>query len=157
WMIDRKTGDRRTVFVPRAAVSVCGGIQPGVLARALTDEHFEAGLTARLLLAMPPKQPKKWSEVEVAPEAEEGYHQLLDRLLALEFAAEKDGEPTPDVLRFSPEAKARWVRYYNAWARKQAAVEGDLAAAFSKLEGGTARLALIHHVVTCVGLEVDDT
>jgi DNA polymerase I-like protein with 3'-5' exonuclease and polymerase domains len=156
WLIDRKTGDRRSLFVPRAAVCVTGGIQPGVLARALTHEHFEAGLAARLLLTMPPKVPKRWTETEVAPEAEEAYHRLLDRLLALKFATDKDSRPVPQRLRLSPDGKAAWVAYYNAWAREQAAVEGDLAAAFSKLEGYTARLALLHHVVTHVGLEVDD-
>src|SRR5262249_47396454 len=37
-MIDRKTGERRTIYIPRATVSVTGGIQPQVLARALTPE-----------------------------------------------------------------------------------------------------------------------
>ena len=32
-VIDRKTAERRTVYVARAAASITGGIQPGVLAR----------------------------------------------------------------------------------------------------------------------------
>ena len=34
-IVDRKTGNPRTIFVPQAAVSVCGGIQPAILHRAL--------------------------------------------------------------------------------------------------------------------------
>ena len=60
----------------RAAVSVCGTIQPGTLARALTQDYLDAGLAARLLLAMPPKQLKKWSEVEIHPETEDAYRKL---------------------------------------------------------------------------------
>jgi hypothetical protein len=59
-VIDRKTGDRPTLFIPRAAVSVCGTVQPGTLGRSLTMERLEAGLAARLLLAMPPAKVKVW-------------------------------------------------------------------------------------------------
>src|SRR3970282_2004204 len=34
-VMDRKTGIRPTIFVPQAYVSVCGGIQPAILHRAL--------------------------------------------------------------------------------------------------------------------------
>jgi hypothetical protein len=57
-VVDRKTGEKKTLFVHRAAVSVAGGIQPGVLAKAQTPELLDAGLAARLLMAMPPKLPK---------------------------------------------------------------------------------------------------
>jgi hypothetical protein len=81
----RKTGDRRRIVVPHAAVSVTGGIQPGVLARALTPEFLDAGLAARLLMAMPPKRPKRWTEAEIDPEVEQAYQGTLDKLLLLDF------------------------------------------------------------------------
>jgi hypothetical protein len=49
-LIDRKTGTNKTTFVRHAAVSMAGGIQPGVLRRVLGQEHFENGLAPRLLL-----------------------------------------------------------------------------------------------------------
>src|SRR5262249_1361513 len=61
-VIDRRTGDRRSIIVPRAAVSICGTIQPGILARVLTPEYFENGLAARVLIVHPPELPKKWSK-----------------------------------------------------------------------------------------------
>jgi hypothetical protein len=154
-IVDRKTGERRQLFVERSAVSVTGGIPPGVLARALTPEFLDSGLAARLLLAMPVAPPKRWSEAEVTPDAERAYQGVLDKLLTLDFALE-GGEKVPHVLRLSTEAKAAWVEYYDFWAREQAAAEGELAAALSKLEGYAARLALVHHVVTCVHLDTDD-
>jgi hypothetical protein len=153
---DRKTGERRTIIVPNAAVSVTGGIQPGVLTRALTTEFFEAGLAARLLLAMPVAPPKHWSEVEVMPEVEKSYHDVLDKLLGLDFKRDNKDNPGPHVLILSPDAKAAWVRFYDHWAHEQAAVEGELAAAFSKLEAYAARFALLHHVVSKVAQGEDD-
>jgi hypothetical protein len=153
---DRKTGERRTIIVPNAAVSVTGGIQPGVLARALTPEFFEAGLAARLLLAMPVARPKRWTEVEVSPEAEKAYYDALDKLLALDFGHDGRGEAVPYVLQLSPGAKAVWIRFYNSWAQEQATVEGELAAAFSKLEAYAARFTLLHHVVSRTAQGRDD-
>ena len=43
-IVDRKTGDPRTIYVPRAAVCITGSIQPGVLHRALGTEHRESGM-----------------------------------------------------------------------------------------------------------------
>jgi hypothetical protein len=154
-IVDRKTGDRRTTIVQRAAVSVTGGIQPGALARSLTPEMFDCGFTARLLLAMPPKRVKRWTEVEVAPEVLTAYHQLLERLLALE-AETRNGEDVPVALNLTRPAKEAWVGFYNEWAGEQAAAAGEVAAAFSKLEAYAARFALLHHVVTCCGLETTD-
>ena len=48
------------------------------------------------------------------------------------------------------------MAFYDGWAREQAAVEGELAAAFSKLEGYAARFALLHHVVRRVARGEDD-
>jgi DNA polymerase I-like protein with 3'-5' exonuclease and polymerase domains len=146
-LVDRKTGERTTLFIPHAAVSVVGGIQPGVLARALCQDYLEAGLGARILVSMPPKIRKVWSEAEVAPEVREAYENTMRALLSLTMEKNDQGERVPFVVKLTPEAKQAWVAFYGEWAREQAAVEGVLAAAFSKLEGAAARLALIHHVV----------
>ncbi len=159
-VVDRKTGDRRTIFVPRAAVSVVGGIQPGTLARALTPEFLDAGLAARLLMAMPPKLPKCWREDEVAEGTVGAYQKLLDGLRSkLDFNVEAgdDGEEkVPHVLKLSRDAKREWVKFYDGWAQEQAAAEGEMAAALGKLEGYAARFSLLHHVVTHVAAGKDD-
>jgi DNA polymerase I-like protein with 3'-5' exonuclease and polymerase domains len=154
-IVDRKTSERQTLFIHRAAVSITGGIQPAVLARALTPEFLDAGLAARLLMAMPPKLPKRWSEVEVSPDVEQAYQAVLDKLLALEFDT-RDGEKAPHVLTLSTESKDAWVVFYDQWAMEQSAVEGELAAAFSKLEAYAARFAILHHVIGRVARGEDD-
>ncbi len=147
-LVDRKTGDMTTIYVPRAALSICGGIQPAILKEALAREHFESGLAARLLLAMPPTKAKRWSECEVDPDLEARLADLFDSLYRLEIPINPvTQEPSPVAMPLSRDGKSAWVRFYNEHADEQAVLTGDLAAAWSKLEGYTARLALVVHLV----------
>jgi len=143
--IDRKTGRPRTIVVPSASISITGGIQPGILHRALGDKHRESGLASRLLLTCPPRKPKRWTESDIDPQAEADLATLLDRLYELRPAIDNQGEPCPLVVTLTPKAKAVWISFFKDHATEQSALSGDLAAAFSKLEETAARLALIIH------------
>jgi hypothetical protein len=142
--LDRKTGDHRTIFVPRAFLAVTGGIQPGTLRRALSPEFFEDGLAARLLLAFPPRRPRTWSEAQVSPDRREDLARLYAELWQLQGEEADDG-PRPMVLTLTAAGKREFIRFFEAHAAQQAERTGDLAAAWSKLEGYAARLALIDH------------
>ncbi len=144
-IVDRKTGIPRTIHVPQAAVCVSGGIQPAILQRALSLEHRESGLAARLLLTYPPRKAKRWTEADIDPNAEAELVRLFDRLYELQPATGDDGEPRPVLVRLSADEKAAWIVYYNAHAIEQAELTGDMAAAWSKLEEYAARLALVVH------------
>jgi hypothetical protein len=146
-VVDRKSGNPRTIYVPRAAVSVCGGIQPVTLARALGTEHRENGLAARLLLACPPRRPKRWTEADISPDLERSIAAVFDRLYELRPTADDDGDAQPVIVPLSADGKAAWVDFYNAHGQEQADLAGDLSAAWSKLEGYAARLALVVHLV----------
>ncbi|MCA8989590.1 MAG: DUF3987 domain-containing protein, partial [Planctomycetaceae bacterium] len=50
--IDRKTGPIPHLFIPKGIVSITGGIQPGVLRRALSVDDFDSGLPARFVFTM---------------------------------------------------------------------------------------------------------
>jgi hypothetical protein len=143
-VVDRKTGERPTLFVPRAAASVTGGIQPGVLTRALAPEILEAGLAARLLMVMPPKRPKRWSKLEVSSDTVQAYENVLDRLFALDFARNCEGERAPRVLTLSPEADAVWGSFYDTWSDEQNAVEGELVDHPRSVGGRPAALLAVH-------------
>jgi len=145
-VVDRKTGSPKTLYVPRAAVSVAGGIQSDILRRCLGQQYRENGLAARLLLSWPPRQPKRWTEADIAPEAEADIAAILDRLYELQAVFGDDSDPRPVILGLTPEGKAEWVRFYNRHAEEHTELAGDLSAAWSKLEGGTARLALVIHL-----------
>lgn len=144
--IDRKTGIPPTIHVPSASVGIAGGIQPGILARALGLEHHESGLLARLLFAMPPRKAKRWSEAEVNPATEEAAAAVFDHLFALQADLNDDGEERPYIVKLSDDGKAAWVRFFDEHGDEQVNLSGDEAAAWSKLEGYAARLALVVHL-----------
>lgn len=137
----------RTIYVPQAAICVTGGIQPGILQRALGTEHRESGLAARLLLACPPRKAKKWTEADIDPRAEAELAALFDRLHEMQPHQDDDGESRPVLVKLDAQAKVAWTEYYDTHAVEQAELAGDLSAAWSKLEEYAARLALVLHFV----------
>lgn len=146
-VVDRKSGNPPMIYVERAAVSVTGGIQPGTLDRVMTSDYHESGLLARLLFAYPPRKPKKWSEADIDPEAEAAIESVFDTLYDLQPDTDENETPTPHIVALTPEGKEAWVKFYNAHAAEHAELTGDLSAAWSKLEGYAARLALVTHFI----------
>jgi len=142
-LVDRKTGDKTTIYVPRAAVCITGGIQPGILRRMFTAEHYESGLAARFLMAMPPKRAKQWTGRDVSRLTEQGLEDVYVHLWSLAPVQSDDDRSKSLDLSLSDGARSLWVDFVNAHGRETADLTGALAAAFSKLEGYAARLALI--------------
>jgi uncharacterized protein DUF3987 len=136
-LIDRKVSP--TLSVPRASVSIVGGIQPELLRNAIAGEHLFDGIASRILFVVPPEKVKTWTDGTISDEAREGWANLLDELLALQ--PDKDGNPV--ALPMTDKAKAAWIRYYNEHAKREEEAEGPFRSALSKLEAATARLALI--------------
>jgi hypothetical protein len=145
-LVDRKGGG--TTYVRNAALSIAGGIQPEIFRKALAREHFEDGLAARILVGMPLRKPKRWSEVEISEEQGEQFAKLVEELYSLESGVSEEGDPMPLVMPLTQAARPVWIAFYNAHAKEQAACSGDLASAFSKLEGYAARLALVVQLIT---------
>jgi hypothetical protein len=143
-VVDRKTGG--TLYVPRAAVSIAGGIQPETLRRALGQEHRDNGLAARLLLTCPPRKPKRWTEADVNADTESAVSMVFDRLFGLTLETDDDGDERPRLVKLADDGKRAWVTFYNEHAGEQVLLSGDEAAAWSKLEGYAARLALVVHL-----------
>jgi hypothetical protein len=146
-LVDRKSEGQKPIFVPRAAVSIVGGIQPQVLQRALGCEHFENGLAARLLLTMPPTSQKQWTEATVDRNIEAAMERLFDFLYKLQPATDENGKPKPNELGLSADGKRVWIQFYNEHARQLADAVGHHAAMLSKIEAVAARLALVVHMV----------
>jgi len=154
-VVDRKTSG--TIYVPQAAVSITGGIQPGILARYVGQENRDNGLLARLLLTMPPRRPKVWTEADIDPMAEAGIAAIFEALHDLAPASNANGEPRPAIVQLTAKGKRAWIAFYNEHNAEAADLCGDLAAAWSKLEGYAARFALVHHLIRQVsGEDVGD-
>jgi hypothetical protein len=150
-LVDRKTVQTGTIFVPSASVSITGGIPPGSLRQALGTQHRESGLAARLLMAFPPRRAKVWTDETIPFEVERAYANLFDRLYSLEPETITTGEPRPIDADLSPEAKDLFTWYFNQHNEEQVGLAGDIAAVWSKLEETVARLALVLHYVRWAG------
>ncbi|WP_232069737.1 DUF3987 domain-containing protein [Gemmata massiliana] len=154
---DRKTGDKTSVFVPHACVSVCGGVQPGPLTRLASRDLFDSGLVARLVFAMPPRAPKTWSDEQISSETKAAADRSLDALYALAGGVDEDGAPRPRAGALAGPARERLKGFVNAWGLKQFEAEGERAAALAKLKALPGQFALIHHTVATtagpIGLE----
>jgi hypothetical protein len=155
-IVDRKTGELPSIHVPAAAVSVVGGIQPGVWRRVMTAAHYDSGLVARLLLGWVEADPKQWSDAEAPAACVQRYEALLTGLRALELCVDANGAPTPFVVKLTPAARDAWVKFFNGWAERMAGADGAQRAMLSKLKGACARLALAHHVASRVAAGLDD-
>ena len=148
---DRKgggSGDRKLIVCEHSAVSICGTIQPKIARRALTDELFESGLAARVLMIDPPIHPKVWSDSDMSSTTEYSYESVFEYLLSLHHYVDSEGIETPKDICFSPEAKKIFIKFWERHGQLQNENEDErIGAAFAKLEEVAARLALIFHYV----------
>jgi hypothetical protein len=96
-----------------------------------------------MLLACPPRKPKRWTEIGIDPALKQQYEQTIDRLYGLDFKTVDSDRCYPNVLSLTPEAKEAWIEYYNSHGVELEKLDGDLAAAWSKLEECPARVALV--------------
>ncbi|HKB04960.1 MAG TPA: DUF3987 domain-containing protein [Gemmataceae bacterium] len=138
--VDRKTVDRPTIFVPRAAVSLCGGAQPVIWRNAICDAEADAdGLAARVLHTMPPDPGIGWTDAEIGGDVAAAYTRCLDRLFGLGLG--QGGEPVE--ISLSPDARMQFVALTNEMAReKQLAMDWERPV-IAKLNKHAARLALV--------------
>ena len=151
-LVDRKSGDRKTLHCDHACVSVCGTIQPKLLVRCLRTEQFASGLAARLLMAMPDSRKRAWTDADISEDVVAGYDTVVERLLELRHL---DGKPVD--LPMTKEALKTFVKFYSENAdRIYDAINDDLASALTKIEGYATRLALIIHMVRLADGEVDE-
>lgn len=146
--VDRKPWGRlQTVSIPRASVCITGGIQLEILRGAIGTKERASGLLARFLLANPPRVTKQWNDNTIDDALMSQVDELFTRLYRLQPNIIEGGLASPGCVHLSDAAKAKWVEFYNRHAEEQAALRGDLTAAWSKLEEYAARIALVLHCV----------
>ncbi len=134
---DRKSGDRPTIYVPRAALSIVGTIQPRTLARVMGTENLENGLLGRLLVTMPPTPCAHWTDADVARDTYREWESVVEALVDL------DCDCGPGELGLSANAWPAWREFHDALADRGVAEDDLLAAALAKLRGGALRIALV--------------
>jgi hypothetical protein len=138
-VVDRKgkDGGRNSLYIPHAAVSVAGTIQPGILSRIVGDEERDSGWLARLLFAMPPARPRSWKPSK-------GGRKNDARVSAEDLALKLHRMPEAEVL-LEPKAVQRFMAWQHRWAMDSFLMENPgLVALRTKLEEVSLRLALLY-------------
>ena len=149
----RRTGTPREVFAKRAAVSVSGGIQPGILRNVLADEAYIAsGLAARLIFAMPPKRCPRWTENEGDEAADLAFRDAVRFLRGIPFNPQSGSAK----VGLETEARNRFIAFMNENADRAEALDGGpMAAVLPKIVRIALRLALIHHCLIHAAIQSD--
>ena len=141
--IDRKTGE--PIFIPLPFISVAGTIQNGILNQLAKDNRTQNGFIDRILFVVPDNiQKEYWSETDLPHVVLENWERIISNLLSLSVSNDETLNPSPEVLKFTPEAKRvlfEWQRV-NTDQCNEAESEA-LSGIFSKMDMYVLRLALI--------------
>jgi hypothetical protein len=146
WVVDRKTSG--TIHIPRAAVSVFGGIQPKVLVRSF-GPHVDNGLLQRFMLAAPPEGPQQWPDGDVDFATMTAMQVMFDTL----FSLRPDDDGLPQVLDLEPDALRVFKEWWNEIGQQRQQATGPTKSMLSKAEAWAARLALVCHLIRQAGAE----
>jgi hypothetical protein len=138
---DRST-DKRSDRIWQPRVCIAGGIQPKVLRRILTEDFFERGLPARFLFAHPPFIQDRWSDDTVPDNVRNAVLKLFAKLWLLQ-PEDKDGRCDPKLLTLDEDVKAIFVEFYDECGAASTEAGEQEEAAWCKLAGYAARLALV--------------
>ena len=141
--IDRKTGE--PVFIPLPFISVAGTIQKGILNELAKDSRTQNGFIDRILFVIPDNiQKEYWSETDLPPVVSENWKRIISNLLSLSVSNDDTLNPSPEVLKFTPEAKRILFEWHITNTDQVNEAESEaLSGIFSKMDMYVLRLALI--------------
>jgi hypothetical protein len=148
--VDRKNQEDGSVFVARPFLSVVGGLPPTMLYALRGQAGAGDGWLARLLFTYPspwPAVPETWGCVDAATAA--GWGEALRRLRELPQGATLTAAGTIHVYRLSEGARSAWEALTRRLAGDMNALDPNnpLYAAYGKMRGYAARLALVVHLL----------
>jgi hypothetical protein len=141
--IDRKTGE--PVFIPLPFISVAGTIQKGILNELAKDSRTQNGFIDRILFVIPDNiQKEYWSETDLPHLVYENWESIISNLLSLSVTNDDTLNPSPEVLKFTPEAKKVLFEWQKINTDQSNGAESEaLSGIFSKMDMYVLRLALI--------------
>lgn len=141
--IDRKTGE--PVFIPLPFISVAGTIQKGILNELAKDSRTQNGFIDRILFVIPDNiQKEYWSETDLPPVVSENWQSIISNLLSLSVSNDDTFNPSPEVLKFTPEAKKVLFEWQKVNTDQSNETKSEaLSGIFSKMDMYVLRLALI--------------
>ena len=151
WKISRRSSEK-DLFVPHAAVSIYGGLQPDMMRRSFDGADRDSGFLPRFQFIRAEKEgPDDWSEAVLSRKS----HELLERITRhlSEFALSKDeqGRELPQIVLLDEGAKVLFVQWFKALALENWEIGDTSAYAIRrKLNGQALRLCLLLHCLDAV-------
>ena len=154
YQLDRKTNDEE-VFIPAAAVSVLGGIQPKVLVECFDPGKFASGLVPRLLITHPPQRNSCWTDAEVTASDQRVWSDIIMKIRLTPFHSldTNTQQFQPHILKPSVTGRARHTSSYNEICDLMKSMDENARAFASKSRVMSARLALCVHGLTMASAE----
>ena len=114
---DRKNA-KNTVFITRPFIPVIGTIQKKILSDLAKGDRSNNGFIDRILFVLPPHQNKaRWNDKELNENIEIQWHYLMNRLIEIECAIDKNHEIQPVIVPFSKDAKKLLYEWQNNHAK----------------------------------------
>ena len=145
--VDRKSGD--PILITKPFIPVIGTIQNGVINELGGGDRGKNGFVDRMLFAIPDQLSiPGWSETELSTSIIENWHSIISNLLEIPCRLNETGNPDPESLKLSAEAKAIFVKWYdNNAALSNTAESESVAGLFTKLNQYVLRFALILELI----------
>lgn len=155
---DRK-GVKNSVYISRPFISVVGTIQNGILNELAQGSRTSNGFIDRLLFVMPHNQDKQpWSDKEPTFDIEAAWAQIIERLVAIPYETDTDGNVIANILPFAPDAKARLYEWQRRNTEEYNREECDaLKGVYNKFDFHAIRFCLILQMARWACGEVDRT
>ena len=124
------------VKIDNTCISIFGGVQPGIL-KSFAKGKVQNGFMDRWIFAFPDKVPyPKLKENEIDDSVRESWEEIVERILAIPY------EGKPNVLRFSPEAKAAYSDWFNSLSDQKNCGGDAFAGLATKMDRYCGRFAL---------------
>ncbi len=145
---DAITVDRKhsaPIFVRNAIVSVTGGLVPDSYRRLIVAEHSSDGLLPRLLVAMPPRRKRGWTDATIDPGVRYAVESVFGQLYGLEPTLDEHGDPRPAPVLLDDEARRAFAAFVDEVDGRTREARGVEASIWSKAPAHAARLALVLH------------
>ncbi len=155
---DRK-GVKNSVYISRPFISVVGTIQNGILNELAQGSRSSNGFIDRLLFVMPNYQDKQpWSDKEPTFDIEAAWAEIIERLVAIQYETDSDGNIIANILPFAPDAKARLYEWQRQNTEECNREECDaLKGVYNKFDFHAIRFCLILQMARWACGEADRT
>lgn len=155
---DRK-GVKNSVYISRPFISVVGTIQNGILNELAQGSRTSNGFIDRLLFVMPHNQDKQpWSDKEPTFDIEAEWAEIIERLVAIPYETDTDGNVIANILPFAPDAKTRLYEWQRRNTEECNREECDaLKGVYNKFDFHAIRFCLILQMARWACGEADRT